>query len=177
MPIEELIKDQEDRELTTGPGNWTGDCIWDPGPYYDKLGFLAMPFDGEYQEKQTQLQYPALKATAGDTINLWVTWIHRTPDKAIDYKYYYLSDGNYMLLGTYVGWEMVGSWNRVQYRFTTPADWNPNNSTLILKAINGTDYPVDWCLDDFSLIGWEEELPPPPPVIPKVQYLPLVGIG
>lgn len=167
MPTIELIKSLEDRELTSGPGSWTGDVVWLPGPYYTKLGFLFMQFSIPNQEKQTKLQYPAFKAPPDKTIYLSVTWAQNPLTTPLPYKYYYLSDGINALLGTFVSYQQIGSWNRVVYLFQTPVAWNKYTSTLTLKAQNLNNFPVAWCLDDFSLIYTSEAKP---------DHLPLMGV-
>lgn len=168
MGLHQLIPNIENRELSTGTGNWTGDTDWDAGPYESFDGFFDFLIGAAPAEKNIALAYPFIKSLPDISV-LYSHW-HNTSKSSPNTLLYehILTDGVYSYtLHKHVGGH-VNNWYEIYDYISLPADWNKLNTQLTLRAWNTGPDPCEILFDNFSLTYT---------TVTKKQYLPLMGVG
>jgi hypothetical protein len=170
MGLHQLIPDVQDREFPSGAGHWTGDCVWEDGPFDGHQGFLIVDIATEGEEKQFQLEYPALKPPPDKTLYFYYSFTTSGGYGGAMNYWLNLFDGVNLLSPT--GWyiQPYDPWLRVMVTFVTPPGWNRLNSLFLIKQALVSGPPIRFHWDNFSLEAYITE-------IPKIQYLPIMGVG
>lgn len=168
MPLIQLIPSLEDREFTLGPGHWSGDQGWDNDPFGGHSSYITLTPSIPLEHKVTQLNYPYIKPlpgkqnifgfVAGMKLVGGTVFLKRTFSDG-SYSYVY----NYSFMLSSPGWTPTLGWT-----FNVPGTWNIPGSFLSIEYWTNDAIPKTLCLDSFSLTAW---------VTPKIQYLPIIGVG
>jgi len=167
VPTKELIASIEDRQFTSGLGNWAGFDYWYAGPYQGRSGMGAVIWPPGTVTKNLILSYPACRAPAASLITFDHANVLLAPGGTFFLFTYHLLDGNYDLLGIDQGWEDPLGWIHPRTRFTTPADWNQSNTSI--KAILLKDDPVQY-------IGYFDDNTLYMQISARPDHLPLMGV-
>lgn len=166
MLIEGIVS-QEDRELTSSLGNWTGDAVWDPGPVFTYTGLMKFSLVPYGPNKTVSLGYPNLKIQRNREPVFQMITGKELIVNGYPYFTFLVTDG----LGTNLVYDTPyypdPYWQGFSWSFTTPPSWNEKTGSIKITlhmpdAAEGAVY-IDW----FSF----------PYLSKKPQYLPFVGIG
>ena len=167
MPDKELIISIEDREFTTGLGNWTGECTWDPGPVLGRLGVLHVQVPAGVTTKNFQLAYPAFKALPSIAYNLSFLNYGVIVGGQIAWPSLSFTDGVYEAAGTLHEFGTPGTWRAFTCNLLPPVAWNPNTATLKFTVNSLGDNLLDSYFDDFSILYFSAA---------RKDHLPLMGV-
>ncbi len=163
------ITPEINRTVETGPGNWIGATGWEPGPYYDHLGMLAIDLPNVGDEVEVTLAYPYLDLPA-DT-NQWFYWSYISNPLQTGWLQYWMQlyDAS-GILDAYAGTELPGTpWLNLRSSFLTPPSWQKTTAGIIytVRRIGGAPGLV--YIDSFSMPYTE-------PTPTRSDHLPLVGL-
>jgi len=165
--MSERIQPENNREFTTGPGDWTGDFVWHPETLEDRQGFIAFHLPEGGAVKNMSLAYPHIKPVP----NKWndfkgaILALAETNDYAL-YSWL-ITDG------VYSNWEKTDFgvqhpwWIGFGMGIDVPSDWDVENTVLNISAYVPSGKAAIVAFDAFHLSV----------EMAKPQYLPLVGVG
>jgi len=171
MPLTQLIPAIGDRELTAGPGNWTGDFAWEPGPVWGETGFLAFDLPTAGLTKHALLNYPAFKCPPNSGITIDLLWYIDPAFMKGCPHFIYLLDGVYELTGeNHMSWMGFG-WGTTNYLIITPPDWDQLNATLDLRILSPELPPSYAYYKNFSATT------PVGPTVTRPDHLSSMGVG
>jgi hypothetical protein len=164
----EAIIDQEDRELTSSLGNWTGDATWNGGPIHGYFGLMEFVCDPGGPEKTEQLTYSNIRLPKNTSFTLDITTgkdltVDGLPTLALT-----LDDGAGHTIDLTPIIEPIYDFQHTYYGFDTPPEWVKEGSTLVITAsfpdaAEGSEFIIYFSVQYESLA--------------RPQYLPLVGVG
>lgn len=167
MPDIELIKSIQDREFTSGLGNWTGQCDWQDGPILSRQGVLHVEMPPGTTLKQFQLQYPAFKALPEVAYNLSFVNYGIIVSGQIAWLGLSFSDGVYEAAGTLFEFGTPGTWRDFTCNLLPPLGWNPNTALLKIKVYSLGDYLLNSYFDNFSILYYSAA---------RLDHLMLMGV-
>jgi len=164
----EVIINQEDRQFTSSIGNWTGEIDWEPGPIKGREGLMHFKCPITQDLIHAYLNYPHMKVPKNLTASLefLITQLE-APTPGLDSLWYYY-DGVNTVLPYYHSIFPIGLWLRHYMLYNMPPTWNKANGKIILWIKNEGAAEKNFYLDNIS--GYYE-------APPKIQYLPLIGVG
>jgi hypothetical protein len=169
MALIQLIESELDRTVETGPGNWTGDFTWEPGPTWGKTGYLAFDLPIADLIKYAVLNYPNFKAPPDSGIKVEFDYYIDPAFMKGVYSAPYLLDGVYELTAElHKVWPGYG-WASLWTLILTPPDWNELNATLKIKVYSPELPPSYTYLKNFSATTGEV-------VGGHKDHLPLIGV-
>ena len=168
MIIQSIVS-ENDRELTTGLGNWAGDATWEAGPILGREGVMRFQILAGPASKAESLQHPHVKMPAGESFLLTAMSV-AIPFNATQYMSLKITieDGTTIIGPLEPAGYAQADWNVWNVQFSTPAGWVEANGKLTLTTNNPYATERNLYLDHFSL---SYEVPA------KIQYLPLMGVG
>lgn len=167
MSVVQLIPSIVDRELTTGPGNWTGDFNWDPGPFFGQSGYLQKLLPPPNQYFSHQLQYPAVSAVKDYILTLTFKMrpsFHQNNIISRDVK---LLDGVRTLSPASWRVNTAPLWHIHTLRYPAQTEWIKAATILRIEFLNGPWATTTLRWDDFSFT-YER--------LTRLDHLPLMGV-
>jgi len=162
----ERIQPEINRTLSTESGNWTGDVGWSGEEFQGHTGYLVMSFDEFPVVKHISLHHPAIKPLPNKQNTLSFRFVELEETGNVFTVTYQLTDGVYSFEETPGELFAILEWTDMGRPYDIPADWNIENTTLIITISIDEGSPEHIAFDDFSLNA--------PGII---QHLPVLGIG
>lgn len=163
----ERITPLNNRQFTTGKGDWVGDLVWHPEVISLHQGFIAVTVPSGGEIKIISLSYPHVKPVTNKYNDFGGQALALAGPSG------YLRYGWLISDGVYTDWGqsnlLVGApiWFGFGAGYDVPLDWQTKNTTiqLFIDVPDGGEATV--AFDGFSMFG----------ISKNIQYLPIMGIG
>ena len=165
--MSERIQPENNREFTTGPGDWAGDFVWHPETLDGRQGFIAFHLPAGGAVKNMSLAYPHINPVLNKQNGFGAAILALA--EVDDYALYswLITDGVYFNWGQTDRGVEHPSWMGIGISYDVPSDWIIQNTILNVSAYVPSGKAAIVAFDAFHLFV----------EIAKPQYLPLMGIG
>jgi len=164
----EVIQPAENREFTSSIGNWTGNASWWTGPIAGRSGLMSIPVGGGGPDTNVSLSYPYVKIPPNISLNFWSVVKIYPPVFSGWFDSATISDETTSITKHVSGIDLPDTWGTAMCFFDTPPSWDKTKSSLTLTMRNILPGNSNVYIDILSLLT---------PTPPKIDHLPLMGVG